>query len=183
MQDCVIFIDLNTFKSQPCKSSFQHNPKKCFYYHEAKKDRRRALGTYTSEICSVIANGGSNFDCPLGDSCSKSHNRVEEFYHPEKYKVKFCSSYPYKVDTCDYGDMCAFAHSESEVTVDLLDKFEVDDDFYMFHFKTMWCPYSDTTHARDACVYAHNWQDFRRKPHLYDYEKEQCSNWQTKNFI
>jgi len=58
--------------------------------------------------------------------------------------------------------MCAFAHSEEEVTVDLLHKFapaphETGADFYMFHFKTVWCPYSDATHARDACVYAHNW--------------------------
>lgn len=89
--------------------------------------------------------------------CSRSHNRVEEFYHPEKYKVKFCSSYPDKIESCDYGDMCAFAHSEEEVTVDLLDKFEKNPDFYMFHFKTVWCPYSDTNHARDFCVYAHNW--------------------------
>ena len=42
--------------------------------------------------------------------------------------------------------MCAFAHSEDEVTVDLLDseKFEKNVDFYLFHFKTVWCPYSDT---------------------------------------
>lgn len=74
---------------------------------------------------------------------------MEEFYHPEKYKVKFCQTYPDRVDLCDYGDMCAFAHSEDEVTVDLLDKFEKNADFYMFHFKTIWCPYSDTSHPRD----------------------------------
>ena len=90
--------------------------------------------------------------------------------------------------------MCAFAHSEDEVTVDLLHKFapalpeedknqasanknnstkENSSDFYMFHFKTVWCPYSDASHPRDACVYAHNWQDFRRKPHVFEYEREQ----------
>jgi len=100
----------------------------------------------------------------MGDSCSRAHNRVEEFYHPEKYKVKFCQSYPGRVESCDYGDMCAFAHSEEEVTVDLLHKFgpsphdnQNSSDFYMFHFKTVWCPYSDAQHPRDACVYAHNW--------------------------
>lgn len=45
--------------------------------------------------------------------------------------------------------MCAFAHSENEVTVDLLGKFEKNADFYIFHFKTVWCPYSDTSHPRD----------------------------------
>lgn len=76
--------------------------------------------------------------------------------------------------------MCAYAHSEEELSVDQLDKFERDDDFYMFHFKTVWCPLADTKHARDVCVYAHNWQDFRRKPHLYEYHSEQCSTWDSK---
>ena len=34
---------------------------------------------------------------------------------------------------------------------------------------------------RDECEYAHNWQDFRRKPHMYEYSaKKQCSFWCTK---
>ena len=39
-------------------------------------------------------------------------------------------------------------------------------EFYMFYFKTEWCPYN-TEHNKAQCVYAHNWQDFRRKPHLF----------------
>jgi hypothetical protein len=102
---------------------------------------------YTSEICPYVAVGRGQ-DCPMGDQCFRAHNRVEEFYHPEKYKVKFCSSYPGKLDSCEYG----------ELTVDLLHLMEPKDtDFYMFHFKTIWCPYSDTNHPRDSCVYAHNW--------------------------
>ena len=75
-----------------------------------------------------------------------SHNRVEDFYHPEKYKSKFCQSYPDKIYSCDYGDMCAFAHHENELSVDVLEKMEKDSDFYMFHFKTVWCPFSDKEH-------------------------------------
>ena len=60
---------------------------------------------------------------------------------------------------------------------------ERDEDFYVFHFKTVWCPYNEDKHARDACVYAHNWQDFRRKPFFFAYTKEQCQNWESKNFI
>lgn len=30
-------------------------------------------------------------------------------------------------------------------------------DFYMFHFKTVWCPYREDDHDRKVCVYAHNW--------------------------
>ena len=122
------------------------------------------MGTYSSDTCPYTLNGGSSSDCPQGDSCIQSHNRVEEFYHPEKYKVKFCQAFPHKIDNCEYGDMCAFAHKEEELTVDLLNKMELNTDFYMFHFKTVWCPYAESNHARDACVFAHNWQDFRRKP-------------------
>jgi hypothetical protein len=88
-------------------------------------------------------------ECPAGDNCIRCHNRVEEFYHPEKYKTKFCASYPDKVDSCEYGNYCAFAHDESELTITLLDKIDRDTDFYMFHFKTVWCPYSDKDHLRD----------------------------------
>ena len=39
----------------------------------------------------------------------------------------------------------------------MIDKFDKDIDFYMFHFKTVWCPYNEDDHKRDICVYAHNW--------------------------
>jgi len=154
----VRLLDLVNFKTQPCKLQMTHNPKKCFYYHDANKmmDRRRPLGTYISEMCSSVQQD-SAAECQYGDSCVFAHNKVEDFYHPEKYKTKFCRTYPDKVDTCDYGDMCAYAHSEEELSVDLLHKFVHDDDFYMFHFKTVWCPLADTKHPRDECVYAHNW--------------------------
>jgi hypothetical protein len=98
------------------------------------------------------------------DLCEKAHNRVEEFYHPDKYKAKFCASYINKTGECEYGDYCSFAHSASEISVEQIDRFEMDADFYMFHFKTVWCPFNETKHQRDLCVYAHNWQDYRRKP-------------------
>lgn len=76
--------------------------------------------------------------------------------------------------------MCAFAHSEDELSVDFLHKMEFDVDFYLFHFKTVWCPYNkdDKDHARDMCVYAHNWQDFRRKQHIFRYSEKQCNLWE-----
>jgi hypothetical protein len=63
--------------------------------------------------------------------------------------------------------MCAFAHSPEELSIDLLERYKHDTDFYLFHFKTVWCPKSDQKHDREKCVYAHNWQDFRRKPHIF----------------
>ena len=53
----------------------------------------------------------------------------------------------------------------------------------MFYFKTEWCPFN-TEHNKAQCVYAHNWQDFRRKPHLFSYNPfEICEQWQAGNFI
>lgn len=96
--DVVTLLDLTAFKTQPCKNQGQHNPKKCLYYHEAnKKDRRRPPNSYVSEMCSNVQ-GNSKKECPHGDECIRCHNRVEDFYHPEKYKAKFCSTYPDKID-------------------------------------------------------------------------------------
>ena len=60
---------------------------------------------------------------------------------------------------CDFGSLCAFAHSDEELSIDLLHLMEHDTDFYMFHFKTVWCPFNDDnkTHIREKCEYAHNW--------------------------
>ena len=123
-------------------------------YHDEQKDRRRKLGTYRPEKCQFIKN---KKPCPNGDLCTFAHNIVEEMYHPDKYKAKFCSSYTEKTGICNYGSYCSFAHSEAEISVDLIDKFEKDADFYMFHFKTAWCPYNEDNHAREICVFAHNW--------------------------
>jgi hypothetical protein len=102
---------------------------------------------------------------------------VEIFYHPDKYKAKFCASYTEKT-ACEYGDFCSFAHSEEELSINLIEKMDRDEDFYMFHFKTVWCPYNEKTHERDLCVYAHNFQDFRRKYELYFYKPQRCEKWE-----
>ena len=56
-------------------------------------------------------------------------------------------------------------------------------DFYIYHFKTVWCPYKDDDHDRKNCVYAHNWQDFRRKPAVFSYSSKMCPNWKQDTFI
>ena len=82
----VPMLDLNFFKTQPCKLSKSHNPKRCVYYHG--QDRRRPLGTYTSELCEE-----GDKACRAQLNCEKAHNRVEELYHPEKYKSKYCKAF------------------------------------------------------------------------------------------
>lgn len=103
------FLDLHTFKVTECVQDAQnHNLKKCPYYHDYKKDRRRPLGTYSSEMCSYLVSNSpsksssSGKKCPIGDGCDRAHNRVEEFYHPDKYKAKFCSSFLIRGKQCDY---------------------------------------------------------------------------------
>lgn len=53
----------------------------------------------------------------------------------------------------------------------------------MFHFKTVWCPYNETSHERDVCVFAHNWQDYRRRHEQYQYKHHQCEHWDQKSTI
>ena len=114
------------------------------------------MGTYQSEICPYVSSKVSN--CQKGDKCDRAHNRVEEFYHPDKYKAKFCSSYlEPNGPPCEYLEFCSFAHNESELSIELIEKYEIDMDFYMFLFKTVWCPYREDDHDRKICVYAHNW--------------------------
>ena len=41
-----VTIDLATFKTQACHVAGNHNPKKCPFYHENLKDKRRFIGLY-----------------------------------------------------------------------------------------------------------------------------------------
>ena len=40
----------------------------------------------------------------------------------------------------------------------------------MFYYKTQFCPFNLTKHEPSKCVYAHNWQDYRRPPNAYSYQ-------------
>lgn len=173
-------LDLSAFKTQPCSSKSQHNYKTCFFYHNSK-DRRRAGNFFSSDLCEYAE---KNIEmCPMGDFCPKSHNRLEQLYHPDKYKTKFCSHFPKNLQNCEYGSYCSFAHNENEILIDLIHNYEYDEDFFLFHYKTVWCPFNLTQHDKGLCVYAHNWQDFRRKPHVYAYEPASCPNWNHNQII
>ena len=172
-------LHLENYKVSMCPVSYQHNHKHCIYYHN-ETDRRRPNCDYTTQLCHYIA---KNMDCPYGDNCKKSHNRVEQLFRPDKYKTKFCTYYPNNLDKCDYGAFCCFAHSEDDCAVDLIHNYTYDDDFFIFHYKTQWCPYNLAYHDKALCVYAHNLQDFRRKPNLFNYQPNPCPNWNVKKFI
>jgi len=65
----------------------------------------------------------------------------------------------------------------------MLENFSRDADFYIFHFKTVWCPYNEEDHERSDCVYAHNWQDYRRKPSVFSYSKDPCPKWPSSDTV
>jgi len=167
-------FDLDTFKTRPCHKKEGHNPKFCVLYHH-DKDRRRPTNSYTynSEICPLTNKG---LECPDGDNCKYCHNKVEQLYHPERYKKKFCTKHPNDLHKCEYGDFCSFAHDEKEIKIELLHNLKQDENFYLYKYKTVFCPYI-YDHDRSQCMYAHNAQDYRRNPKQYKYDPIQCPYW------
>ena len=173
-------FDLENFKAAPCPYKGNHNPKVCDYYHH-DKDRKRPVGVYhySSNQCRYTEKGQQ---CPNGDNCTNCHNKVEQLYHVERYKRKFCLSHPHNIHKCEYGNFCSFAHSEKEIKIELLHNLKKDEDFYLNKFKTVFCPYI-YEHDRNQCVYAHNPQDLRRSPQQYNYAPVQCPLWSQRQIF
>jgi hypothetical protein len=46
--------------------------------------------------------------------------------------------------------------------------------FYMFKYKSSWCPNKKDSHDSKSCIYAHNMRDFRRPPEIFNYSPENC---------
>jgi hypothetical protein len=119
--------------------------------------------------------------------CDKSHNKVESFYHPTKFKTKFCSHFNLDilkndVKNCSYGKYCSFAHSEEEIRIELIHRLNKNEEFFIKYFKTILCPFT-YSHEKGICVYSHNWQDFRRTPLKYIYRNSSCPKWDNKKTI
>ena len=72
---------------------------------------------------------------------------------------------------------------KDEIQILLLHNFVYDEDFFMFYYKTEWCPMNLTLHEKSKCVYAHNLQDYRRKVHILRYSEVNCENWDFKSFV
>ena len=169
------FLNLLFFKSIKCDNSQSHSHKTCAFFH-SDLDRRRVHLKYQPLMC-------ESKPCPFGDNCKLCHSRVEQLYHSENYKKKFCSYYPQKTHNCEYREFCSFAHSEEEISIELIHNFVYDEDFFMFSYKTVWCPFNLTKHDKKKCVYAHNLQDYRRNPGVFRYSDENCKNWDNASFI
>jgi len=46
--------------------------------------------------------------------------------------------------------------------------------FYMFKYKSSWCPNKKDSHDSKSCIYAHHMRDFRRPPDIFKYLPEDC---------
>ena len=46
--------------------------------------------------------------------------------------------------------------------------------FYMYKYKTSWCPDRANSHDSKNCLYAHHMRDFRRPPEIFKYSNEDC---------
>ena len=58
----------------------------------------------------------------------------------------------------------------------------MDNNFLLFEFKSVFCPFSKLEHDRYTCVYAHNWQDFKR-PFSHELTPMMCKSWDKEKEI
>jgi hypothetical protein len=102
---------LISFKTEACPHpEIYHNLKQCNYYHSQQDKRRRTV--YSSEKCNFM-------NC--SENCAYSHNIVEQMYHEDRFKTRYCANYE-NPELCVYGFFCSFVHNENEFRISLLHK-------------------------------------------------------------
>lgn len=168
-------LDLSIFKTQPCQDNSPHEIKKCIFYH-FKSEKRRPLTrfVYSKTLCKKKQKCSN-------ETCAYAHNFIEQIYHPDNYKKKYCKDFIEK-NGCKFGIYCALAHSDLELKIKPLHLMRIDRDFLLFHFKSEFCPFSKIEHDRFKCVYAHNWQDYKR-PFNMGLKPVPCKNWDKEKEI
>ena len=171
-------LDLKRFKVEKCCYSYNHNHKCCIFFHN-DRDRRREIMPASSELCQKIK---KRLKCKLGDNCPKCHNNVEKMYREDNYKMKFCKFYGSDINKCEYKNFCCYAHSEEEIRMNLYHKFTFDYDFYIFFYKTQYCPFDTIPHSKDTCTYAHFSSEYRRKHREIYYDPLLCESAKESNY-
>ncbi|CAD7932748.1 unnamed protein product, partial [Amoebophrya sp. A120] len=136
-------------------------------------------------------------NCPLMMDCPFAHSKTELLVHPAKFKTRccdsfkcfddnccfLCGSYP-NPSNCPYGTRCRFAHRRQELGNLLFrpseeNVQEITDEFLILKYKTKWCPHL-YQHNWTYCVYAHNYQDYRRNPQV-GYGPVPCPFWDPRD--
>ena len=117
---------LYNYATKPCteSSSACANNMCANYHYDNKRRRHPKLYKYSAEPCvNVRPDGLAQWKrpscCPLGDSCGSAHTLLECMYHPSIYKTQLCSKFderdPSTWKRCQWGRLCAHAHSRSEL--------------------------------------------------------------------
>lgn len=65
-----------------------HDKNFCLFYHNQNDYRRPNFQAYDHIKCKKVGEEGC-FD----PNCPYSHNKIEQLYHPSRYKSKFCESH------------------------------------------------------------------------------------------
>lgn len=84
-----------------------------------------------------------------------AHNKFEIKFHPDNYRKKYCPHFILGT-ICMAESYCSDAHSDFELTIKPIHLMKFDYDFYLFKFKTKFCPIP-FEHNLINCVYAHSW--------------------------
>jgi hypothetical protein len=182
------------YKTRRCNGKGCRGESICCFAHTEEEVRSWAPERYSYwAIMANTGNGRGAVSSHLDTTDAWQDMANEEWQRPypmpqlppSKHKLRFCASYP-NVSQCRRGAACAFAHSREEARTPLLTieqeegkESALTPDFFMYHFKTLWCPIG-VQHDWQTCVYAHNYQDARRKVSI-GYGPRQCPYWSKKD--
>lgn len=173
-QGILVSMDLESFKTEPCRKNHRSRKSRpfCLEYHSDVDKRRKWKNIrYLSSRCEENCKDAQ---------CGFSRNILEEKYHPCQYKKKYCRKVLLR--KCEFGEICPFAHGDEELRSLPLHLLPIDFNFLLFSFKTQFCPFSWHRHDAFSCVYAHNWQDFKR-PYFSGQLAIACPSWQNSSRI
>jgi hypothetical protein len=175
------------YKTRMCNGHECRGEAICCFAHD--KEELRAAGPEKYAYASLAASSSkrSGWDgassAAWGAAMGMGGNRGGASVGLQKHR--FCASYP-NVGMCRRGAACVFAHSRDEVRTELCSELEEShddaslcDDFFTQKFKTLWCPIG-AQHDWQNCVYAHTYQDARRKPSI-GYGPQPCPYWSKKD--
>ena len=167
-----VCLDLERYKARPCRRGAcggGGETRECLDHHSPQDSRRLFVGRgYLASRCP---------DACGREDCRFALNIIEEKYHPSIYKRKFCRKFLTE-GLCGFGQTCPFVHSEAELKLRPLHLLPIDTNFFFFQFKSQFCPFSWQRHNAFTCVYAHNWQDFKR-PYFSGQLPKPCPRWKN----
>ena len=143
--------------------------KQCLGCHKGQMLRRlpqllpNSKWNYIPKLCNKLEN------CPKGINCTHSHTKEEISFHPLVYKLQLCQYQNSPKSYCSNGDLCSFAHGESDMRSRRL----ISSEFKVETYKTSECP----SHCTEPdCLYFHNPQERRRSPEKFAYSSSPCAS-------